>query len=600
MDQKLLVTIDTTNFVAVGYGNDRVYKMAEQFIKSLALSSVPEEQINYLARPVLHSDEVTIDWKIPFDSTKSDGSYSIVKWTSATPAERADALQKIREFERNLHTYSKEAWRTKEDTLFVNFLIGEQSSRKLNAIHFPGKEYVYIVDGKPVITMWGFLKDSNDPAVLPSSRLQEEIPKFTGGASFTPPPPPSAPAPEPAPFSPPPEPPRQEPQPAPVEQGNACTRHRCCAPFIAGGIFAGHTLCWVIFFLLLLLLLIPLLIWLLWKYFGLFAGLLNPLFGAPDLPVPDLNPPAVEAPAVDLSAPDLPAADLTAPDLPSVDLPAVDLPEVNVNGNGPSMSLSGGDGGMPAGNGMDAGNMPMGGGMPAGSGASGAAGGAGASGAAGGAGASGAADGSGAAGTADTGGAAGASDAGQSGPLPPPDPQMPAQQSPQAAVEAARAAERQAAIDAARAAEEQALNPNAPARPVAPPDPVMPAGTKGLSFSSKDLQNQGVSVLNGDWNTRSPLMDSANGKPLQMAYKFNDGKGEITVTRPNGAKCTAPISAAVKGKDIVIENGGKAVCPDNSTYQLPQVKCTPDASGKVSCTGQNGNQRFPITLYSRQ
>lgn len=580
MNHKLLDTINITGYVPVGYGNDRVYNMAEQFIKSLSLSSVPHDQINYLARPVLHSDGSTIDWEIPFDSKKADGSYMKVKWTAATPEERAAALSKLNEFERNLIIAANESRRTKEDTLFVSFLSGDQSSRKLNAIHFPGKDYVYIVDGLPVVTMWGFLKDNNDTEVLPFNRLKEEVPKYTGGAYFTPPPrpeppvPPAAPAPAAAPAA-----AAAAPAQEPVQQGNACTRHRCCAPFLAGGIFAGHTLCWLIFFLLLLLLLIPLLIWLLWKYFGLFAGLLNPWFGAPDLPVPDLNPPGIEAPLD-------PAQDKAAEEPPAEEpLPEEPLPEESLGNAGSSVPAAGLNGG---GSGGAAGGPGAGGAGGAGAGAGGA-------GDAGGPGAGGAdAGGAGDAGGPGAGGA-GAGGAAGPGKLPPPDPAMPAQQD----AAAAKAAERQAAIDAARAAEEQALNPNAARKPVAPPDPVMPSGAQSLSFDKQELQSKGVSVLNGDWNTRSPLMDSANGKPLQMAYKFNDGKGEITVTRPNGAKCTAPITAALKGQDVVIENGGKAVCPDNSTYQLPQVKCTPDTNGKVNCTGQNGNQRFPITLFSK-
>ena len=615
MNHKLLDTINITGYVPVGYGNDRVYNMAEQFIKSLSLSSVPHDQINYLARPVLHSDGSTIDWEIPFDSKKADGSYMKVKWTAATPEERAAALSKLNEFERNLIIAANESRRTKEDTLFVSFLSGDQSSRKLNAIHFPGKEYVYIVDGLPVVTMWGFLKDNNNTEVLPFNRLKEVVPNYTGGAYFTPPPRPEAPVPPAAPVA--------EAAPAaaaaapaqePVQQGSACTRHRCCAPFLAGGIFAGHTLCWLIFFLLLLLLLIPLLIWLLWKYFGLFAGLLNPWFGAPDLPAPDLNPPGIEAPLD-------PAQDKVAEEPPAEEpLPEEPLgnagssvPAAGLNGGGiggsaggpgaggaggvgaPGAGGAGGVGAPGAGGAGDVGAPGAGGASDVGAPGAGGAGGVGAPGA-GGAGDVGA-PGAGGAGDAGAPGSGGAGDAGAAAPgrLPPPDPAMPAQQD----TAAAKAAERQAAIDAARAAEEQALNPNAARKPVAPPDPVMPSGAQSLSFDKQELQSKGVSVLNGDWNTRSPLMDSANGKPLQMAYKFNDGKGEITVTRPNGAKCTAPITAALKGQDVVIENGGKAVCPDNSTYQLPQVKCTPDTNGKVNCTGQNGNQRFPITLFSK-
>ena len=612
MDNKVLKTGSISDFTPIGYREQLVFLNAESFITTLRINNFTRE-VEYLATPIPQKNNSVIDWEIPFKSDDTGGNYKVIKWSAASPEEKSAALTKLNDFEYRLEELATRLGRAsgedKHSKQLYNYLTGDDGNQLLPAIHFPDKDCVFIVNGKPVITFWGFIKEGHDLYNSPFDCLNDAPSVSPVTAKFT-----SAPAPEKMSS---PEPAVAKAAPAaaaaapaqePVQQGSACTRHKCCAPFLAGGIFAGHTLCWLIFFLLLLLLLIPLLTWLLWKYFGLFAGLLNPWFGAPELPAPDLNPPGIEAPLD-------PAQDKAAEEPPAEEpLPEEPLPEEPLGNAGSSVPAAGLNGG---GIGGSAGGPGAGGAGGVGAPDAGGAGGVGAPGAggagdavapgAGGAGGVGApgpggagdagAPGAGGAGEAGAPGAGGAGDAGAAAPgrIPPPDPAMPAQQD----TAAAKAAERQAAIDAARAAEEQALNPNAARKPVAPPDPVMPSGAQSLSFDKQELQSKGVSVLNGDWNTRSPLMDSANGKPLQMAYKFNDGKGEITVTRPNGAKCTAPITAALKGQDVVIENGGKAVCPDNSTYQLPQVKCTPDTNGKVNCTGQNGNQRFPITLFSK-
>ena len=94
------------------------------------------------------------------------------------------------------------------------------------------------------------------------------------------------------------------------------------------------------------------------------------------------------------------------------------------------------------------------------------------------------------------------------------------------AIAAARAAEQQAGIDAARAAENQ----GGTAGGAVPPE--LPA--LGMSKTNGSVASQGVKLFDGDWQTKSPLMDSANGRPLQMSYNFKDGKGQVTVTRPDG------------------------------------------------------------------
>ena len=167
----------------------------------------------------------------------------------------------------------------------------------------------------------------------------------------------------------------------------------------------------------------------------------------------------------------------------------------------------------------------------------------------------------------------------------------------QEALKAAREAERQAAIEAARAAENQAQGK---APEIVPPTlSGLPSGAKTLSFNQESLAKQGSSVFDGNWKTKSPLMDSTNGRPLQMSYDFKDGQGQVTVTRPDGSKCVAPSSATVVNNSVEVTNSGRAICPDKSTYNLPKIKCSDAGNGSVNCQGQAGSQHFPVTFYQK-
>ena len=118
--------------------------------------------------------------------------------------------------------------------------------------------------------------------------------------------------------------------------------------------------------------------------------------------------------------------------------------------------------------------------------------------------------------------------------------------------------------------------------------------------SEQALAQQGPSVLNGAWNTRSGLMDRATGTPLQLGYSFSGDQGQVTVTRPDGVKCVAQTAATVAGSGVNITTQGNAVCPDGKSYRMPEVKCEPQGDGTVRCTGHYGSYSFPIQFYNAQ
>lgn len=120
-----------------------------------------------------------------------------------------------------------------------------------------------------------------------------------------------------------------------------------------------------------------------------------------------------------------------------------------------------------------------------------------------------------------------------------------------------------------------------------------------LQFTPQAIQSQGTKVLDGQWNTRSALMDSSNGRPLQMGYSMKDGKGQVEIIRADGVKCVAPAQAITSGNGLAIQASGQAVCPDHRSYTIPQIECQAAANGTVKCNGKSGNSEFPIQLYAR-
>lgn len=611
MKRDILKSGKIYDFEPLGKGG-AFYTNADSFLSAIdnnvLLPGKTGNASKYLARPIVHKESGTVDWMITFESLNPNGQYEIVPWAQASQEEKKKANEELKAFTQALNKYGREMQRRQDQdsssALLASYLLGDEDAQELPAIHFPNQDCVFIVDGIPVITFWGFSNEPDVPAGSPLEMLKTApvfSPPLNSGfadSNFE------------SPVQQPPQPPQQPPysEPAPNNEPQEPRKKHAC--------FLPSWLLW----LLLLLLLIPLLLWLLWKFFGLFAS----LFGAPELPSANVNPPAIEAPADNPpQAPQDPVVEAPAePSAPSdpmnldIPLPDVALPNVNLEGG----SLSGGNLSMTPGAGGDAGADAGGAGEAAAPGAAapdeqgaapvqdGAPAGAGAS-----APEPGASDqsvppvanandqgvvpvGQGAgAPTADANAGdpapAPAGGNGQNAPVIPPDimANNNLSQAQKEAIAAARAAEQQAGIDAARAAESQG---GASGGAVPPELPAL-----GMSKTNGSVASQGVKLLDGNWQTKSPLMDSANGRPLQMSYNFKDGKGQVTVTRADGSKCVSPSSASVVNNGIEITNSGRAVCPDKSTYQLPKVRCTDQGNGMVKCDGQVGSQTFPITFH---
>jgi hypothetical protein len=134
------------SFTALGETGQPVYRAALQLREAIRRKN--PEMVDHLAIP--QSDELgnQIDWYSGLDG-------DVIPWSSATEEERAPARRQL------------EALKTALDELSQRFLGTESGEQQQGdkavfgkllkrVIHFPDENFVYLVQGKPVLTFWGF------------------------------------------------------------------------------------------------------------------------------------------------------------------------------------------------------------------------------------------------------------------------------------------------------------------------------------------------------------------------------------------------------------------------------------------------------------
>lgn len=133
------------SFTALGETGQPVYRAALQLRE--AIRRKDPEMVKHLAIP--QSDELgnQIDWY-------SDINGDVIPWSSATEEERAPARAQLEALKTSLKELSQR---------FIGPEGNEQTGDKAvfgkllkRVIHFPDENFVYLVQGKPVLTFWGF------------------------------------------------------------------------------------------------------------------------------------------------------------------------------------------------------------------------------------------------------------------------------------------------------------------------------------------------------------------------------------------------------------------------------------------------------------
>lgn len=117
-----------------------------------------------------------------------------------------------------------------------------------------------------------------------------------------------------------------------------------------------------------------------------------------------------------------------------------------------------------------------------------------------------------------------------------------------------------------------------PTKPAVPPPPPLTLPDKAMKDGTTDF-------LNGQWRSRTGLMDSQTGRPLEVEYDFKDGKGTATILRSDGTKCPAPVEAAIQGGKLMLNQTADAKCADGQVFDQSRVECRPGKDGKAECRG---------------
>lgn len=217
MAKTLLRSGDLDNFQAVGGGGQAVFDSALQIREALRLRK-QQAMVDCLAIPQINDDGDRVDWYSPIEGRA-------VSWKAADDESRFRALRFL---ESTLDSAAALSRKSLQSPKTAQQLFGSLLAK---ALQFPGVNHVFLVDGKPVITFWGFV-DLNESAredVLACLREEEppapiiEMPEESDVEEDAPAVATFSKADEPLlatvpeiTSQQPPEPPQPEPQPAPV------------------------------------------------------------------------------------------------------------------------------------------------------------------------------------------------------------------------------------------------------------------------------------------------------------------------------------------------------------------------------------------------
>ncbi|CAI8978261.1 MULTISPECIES: SrfA family protein [Pseudomonas] len=134
------------SFTALGETGQPVYRAALQLREAIRRKN--PELVDHLAIP--QSDELgnQIDWYSALDG-------DVIPWSSATEEERAPARRQLEALKTALEELSQRFLGTDsaEQPQGDKAVFGKLLKR---VIHFPDENFVYLVQGKPVLTFWGF------------------------------------------------------------------------------------------------------------------------------------------------------------------------------------------------------------------------------------------------------------------------------------------------------------------------------------------------------------------------------------------------------------------------------------------------------------
>ncbi len=97
---------------------------------------------------------------------------------------------------------------------------------------------------------------------------------------------------------------------------------------------------------------------------------------------------------------------------------------------------------------------------------------------------------------------------------------------------------------------------------------------------------QALGGLTSGWSTATSLQDPKTGLPIQMEYRTQEGQGQLRLKRHDGSICQSGAAASVQGERLVIDSSGDIRCADGTNFGRPSVECAPGKDGKPDCVGR--------------
>ncbi|HDR2835075.1 TPA: ssrAB-activated protein [Enterobacter mori] len=143
MAKTLLRSGNLDDFQAVGGGGQAVFESALQIREALRLRK-QQAIVDCLAIPQVNDGGDRVDWYSPVDGTVSS-------WKAAEEDERYRALRYLESTLASVESLSKKCLQSPKT---AQQLFGSLLSK---TFQFPGENFLYLVDGKPVICFWGFV-----------------------------------------------------------------------------------------------------------------------------------------------------------------------------------------------------------------------------------------------------------------------------------------------------------------------------------------------------------------------------------------------------------------------------------------------------------
>ncbi|MGV3815320.1 SrfA family protein [Citrobacter freundii] len=167
MAKTLLRSGNLDDYQAVGGGGQAVFDSALQIRETLRLRK-QQAMVDCLAIPQINDNGDRVDWYSPIEG-------KAVAWKAADEEARFRALRYLGSTLENAAALSRKSLQSGKTSLQLFGSLLEK------AIQFPGENHVFLVDGKPVITFWGFVNLNENPRddVLDCLRLAEIPPVVT-------------------------------------------------------------------------------------------------------------------------------------------------------------------------------------------------------------------------------------------------------------------------------------------------------------------------------------------------------------------------------------------------------------------------------------